>query len=39
MATTVSALETEITKAQTYLDRARRAGEPTAEPASDLTIR
>ena len=39
MATTVTALETEITKAQTYLDRARRAGEPTAEPASDLTIR
>ena len=39
MATTVSALETEITKAQTYLDRARRAGEPTADPASDLTIR
>src|SRR4051794_27060254 len=39
MATTVSALETEITKAQTYLDRARQAGEPTADPASDLTIR
>jgi uncharacterized protein YaaN involved in tellurite resistance len=39
MATTVSALETEITKAQTYLDRARRAGEPASDPASDLTIR
>ncbi len=39
MATTVTALETEISKAQTYLDRARRAGEPAADPASDLTIR
>lgn len=39
MATTVTALETEVSKAQTYLDRARRAGEPGADPAGDLTIR
>ncbi len=38
MQTTVTALETEISKAQTYLDRARRAGEPGAETASDLKI-
>jgi len=38
MQTTVTSLETEIAKAQTYLDRARRAGEPTADPGSDLTI-
>ena len=38
MQTTVSALETEIAKSQTYLDRARRAGEPTAEPGSDIKI-
>jgi uncharacterized protein YaaN involved in tellurite resistance len=38
MQTTVTALETEIAKSQAYLDRARRAGEPTADPASDVKI-
>jgi uncharacterized protein YaaN involved in tellurite resistance len=39
MQTTVTALQTELTKSQAYMDRARRAGEPTAEPTSDLTLR
>ena len=39
MATTVTALETELAKSQAYLDRARRAGEPGADPAGDLTLR
>ena len=39
MATTVTALEGELTKAQTYLDRARRAGEPVADADGDLTLR
>lgn len=38
MQTTVTALETEIGKAQTYLDRARQGGEPTTEPGSELTL-
>jgi uncharacterized protein YaaN involved in tellurite resistance len=39
MATTVTALEGELTKAQTYLDRARRPGEPGADDGGDLTLR
>ncbi|HYO44415.1 MAG TPA: toxic anion resistance protein [Candidatus Limnocylindrales bacterium] len=39
MASTVTALQTEIDKAQPYLDRARRADEPGSDPAGDLTIR
>ena len=39
MATTVTALEGELTKAQTYLDRARGAGDPGADAGGDLTLR
>ena len=39
MATTVTALEGELTKAQTYLDRAKLAGEPDANDGGDLTLR
>ena len=40
MATTVTALEGELAKAQPYLDRARQAGEPGAgAEGGDLTIR
>ncbi len=38
MATTVTALEGELTKAQTYLDRARD-GDPSADAGGDLTLR
>jgi uncharacterized protein YaaN involved in tellurite resistance len=39
MATTVTALEGELTKSQRYLDRARSTAEPAADAGGDLTLR
>jgi hypothetical protein len=38
MATTVTALEGELTKSQRYLDRARSSAEPATDGGGDLTI-
>ena len=39
MATTITALEGEIAKAQPYLDRARQSGEPGSDASAELRLR